>query len=749
VYALLDCNPHYVRCVKSNDQKSAGLFDAQRVLHQSRYLGLLENVKVRRAGFALRIEFHRFIHRFKVLAAGQIDPRVLATGTDYDIAYAILDAAAYQVEELKKQGEAQLGRTKVFIKSPETFAALQDMRKKLVSEQVMKIQNVWRKFSNRRELVDLRTEMTDLWSSQGKAATAADLLRPYHAFYIKDRELTEAISALLELYQLSEVKKEKLEYTEILNKLNASGTFSRVVLFITDQAMYHARWIPDANNPPPKIPKGMDPRQAARLHQKHAAQVKHTLFLQRRTELKHVSGILLSREADDFICIQVQPQDKNEKPDKSMFLDKKKVKRCMETQQPFTFFGKSKHQCAYTGGVYVKEAMTKLPGLPDKGFFGPVEVHNSVPGTVSLEMREDVVLQTEKKAELVAVLRNLVTMALGGKRQDNKFDTMALKQAMPAASKPLARALFDYTATQADELDLREGDVIELLQTDYADWWTGTVRGKAGMFPASYTERIAAPASHKPKRANPKRYKLAVIVDNDWVVRAAPIKALSHTFPGKIQFIQSNKTRDVVIKKSSGKLTISVPEGVAGQKLQLIQRNQAARAARREEERQKIMELRRENAAQREAQRRADREVRLAAKKDRRREEKLKREKEQNALNFGAKQALKGGASFKERLARQNGSANARSGGSVTAKAPSWVTSRSNGSAASDTPKWDRKSFQRPAAAKPKVTAKLKEIWEAYQDDDSGDLYWFNPSTGESSWDEPRGNVQIIDHTDM
>ena len=33
--------------------------------HQVQYLGLLENVKVRRAGFAYRAEFARFVQRYK------------------------------------------------------------------------------------------------------------------------------------------------------------------------------------------------------------------------------------------------------------------------------------------------------------------------------------------------------------------------------------------------------------------------------------------------------------------------------------------------------------------------------------------------------------------------------------------------------------------------------------------------------------------------------------------------------------
>lgn len=42
--------PFYVRCIKPNDHKAADAFDRTRIEHQIAYLGLLENVRVRRAG---------------------------------------------------------------------------------------------------------------------------------------------------------------------------------------------------------------------------------------------------------------------------------------------------------------------------------------------------------------------------------------------------------------------------------------------------------------------------------------------------------------------------------------------------------------------------------------------------------------------------------------------------------------------------------------------------------------------------
>jgi myosin-1 len=54
VTKLMQCHPSYVRTIKPNDSKSSKEYDQKRVLHQVQYLGLCENIRVRRAGFAYR-----------------------------------------------------------------------------------------------------------------------------------------------------------------------------------------------------------------------------------------------------------------------------------------------------------------------------------------------------------------------------------------------------------------------------------------------------------------------------------------------------------------------------------------------------------------------------------------------------------------------------------------------------------------------------------------------------------------------
>ena len=63
VKTLSKATPHYIRCIKPNDEKNPDFFDKARVLHQITYLGLLDNIKVRRAGFAYRTTYKKFLER--------------------------------------------------------------------------------------------------------------------------------------------------------------------------------------------------------------------------------------------------------------------------------------------------------------------------------------------------------------------------------------------------------------------------------------------------------------------------------------------------------------------------------------------------------------------------------------------------------------------------------------------------------------------------------------------------------------
>jgi myosin heavy subunit len=53
-----------IRCIKPNETKKPKDWEELRVKHQVEYLGLKENIRVRRAGFAYRRPFQKFLQRY-------------------------------------------------------------------------------------------------------------------------------------------------------------------------------------------------------------------------------------------------------------------------------------------------------------------------------------------------------------------------------------------------------------------------------------------------------------------------------------------------------------------------------------------------------------------------------------------------------------------------------------------------------------------------------------------------------------
>ncbi|EYC01892.1 hypothetical protein Y032_0103g3524 [Ancylostoma ceylanicum] len=131
VAQLASKEPHYIRCIKPNEEKSSTIFDLERVEHQVRYLGLLENVRVRRAGFAHRCSYDRFINRYKLICPDTWpNPR---GGTPRDNCSKILRFAG--LEE-----DCVYGKTKVFIRSPQTVFRLEELRSAKLPEVVVFLQ---------------------------------------------------------------------------------------------------------------------------------------------------------------------------------------------------------------------------------------------------------------------------------------------------------------------------------------------------------------------------------------------------------------------------------------------------------------------------------------------------------------------------------------------------------------------------------------------------------------------------------
>jgi myosin heavy chain 9/10/11/14 len=105
---LYSTTPHFVRCIIPNEEKKAGKIDVNLVLDQLRCNGVLEGLRICRAGFPNRVLFSDFRYRYEMLApncipAGYVDGRKAA---QLLIDQLTLDKAQYRI-----------GASKVFFKA--------------------------------------------------------------------------------------------------------------------------------------------------------------------------------------------------------------------------------------------------------------------------------------------------------------------------------------------------------------------------------------------------------------------------------------------------------------------------------------------------------------------------------------------------------------------------------------------------------------------------------------------------------
>ncbi|XP_075895818.1 unconventional myosin-Ib isoform X3 [Nelusetta ayraudi] len=128
-------NPNYIRCIKPNDKKASHIFTESLVCHQARYLGLMENVRVRRAGYAFRQAYEPCLERYKMLCK-RTWPHW--RGPARQGVEVLMDDLQVPTDEFS------YGRSKIFIRNPRTLFFLEDRRKQCLQDLAALIQKIYR-----------------------------------------------------------------------------------------------------------------------------------------------------------------------------------------------------------------------------------------------------------------------------------------------------------------------------------------------------------------------------------------------------------------------------------------------------------------------------------------------------------------------------------------------------------------------------------------------------------------------------
>ncbi|XP_016079906.1 PREDICTED: unconventional myosin-Ia [Miniopterus natalensis] len=133
---LYSKNPNYIRCIKPNEHQQRGQFSWELVATQARYLGLLENVRVRRAGYAFRQAYRSFLERYRLLSRSTWPHW---NGGDREGVEKIMGELTTCTSE-----EVTFGKTKIFIKSPKTLFYLEEQRRLKIHQLATLIQKIYR-----------------------------------------------------------------------------------------------------------------------------------------------------------------------------------------------------------------------------------------------------------------------------------------------------------------------------------------------------------------------------------------------------------------------------------------------------------------------------------------------------------------------------------------------------------------------------------------------------------------------------
>lgn len=267
VTTLMKCVPHYIRCIKPNETKKPHDWDDQMVKHQVEYLGLKENIKVKRAGFAYRRPYQKFLHRYAILTketwpAWYGEP---TEGINVIMRSVNMDPAQYQI-----------GRSKIFVKDPESLYMLEESRERKFDHYARVIQKAFKKYFSKQRYLKEKMAASDLLVNR-KERRRNSLNRNFYGDYI-GVEYKPGLTALIP-------RRDKVEFALTVDKFDRRFKKTKRDLILTKSHLYLIGRM--------QVKKGPE-----------KGQIKDVI--KRKIDLENISQATLSTYQDDLVLIHVR-----------------------------------------------------------------------------------------------------------------------------------------------------------------------------------------------------------------------------------------------------------------------------------------------------------------------------------------------------------------------------------------------------------------------------------------------------------
>ena len=480
-----------------------------RAKHQVEYLGLKENIRIRRAGFAYRRPFHKFLQRYAIITK-ETWPRW--TGEPARGIKHVMDSVSMEPSQW------QMGKSKIFIKAPESLFLLEETRERKFDTYARVIQTAWRSYVRRREMAEIREKASDILFNK-KMRRRASIRRCFVGDYIGFQQ-NSGLRALVG-------KRERIEFACQVSKYDRRYKVQKRDLLLSGQHLYLiGREL---------VKKGPN---AGQLIEK----------VTRKIQIAEIENIDLSTRQDDFFVIRIKEAFPSvlESVFKTEFLTVLTSKYLESTGQQVNI--SFSDQISYTAKKDVNKMKAWLgsmmgderiltfttgtedfPVLTAKGKTLTIAIGNGLPRDSRPGNVQDRQGSYKKKPPRTAQANSYQppgkkqSMARGNssmerpsmhkigakqsaknlKPQGSNRDFMKVPSPNASIKKkgppppppppkiyPQVRAVFDYQAQDAEELSIKTGDMINLLKKEDSGWWVGEFQGKKGLFPFNYVEEL-------------------------------------------------------------------------------------------------------------------------------------------------------------------------------------------------------------------------------------------------------------------
>ncbi|KND04007.1 uncharacterized protein SPPG_01455 [Spizellomyces punctatus DAOM BR117] len=115
-------------------------------------------------------------------------------------------------------------------------------------------------------------------------------------------------------------------------------------------------------------------------------------------------------------------------------------------------------------------------------------------------VKTQAMLSKEKEDEELQLALALSLSAQEANRSAKTPSSQPAQQPKPIQTGPKVlfqvRALYDFPGAEEGELRLQRGEYINVYDaTTFQEWWKGEVRGRIGIFPSNYVEKVEGPGS--------------------------------------------------------------------------------------------------------------------------------------------------------------------------------------------------------------------------------------------------------------